>query len=99
MRQSPGLSNSSCKECEEIANELREAYREAYQRNPDACDAIRSLIGGTEEDAERAEKLLSTYRFKPYPASPQFPPRLQRALLKSDQHFMRTGHLQKVAWK
>lgn len=43
-------------ECESIRRELAEAYAEALSDQPtrDAWDALHGLIGGTEEDAERA---------------------------------------------
>jgi hypothetical protein len=54
----------TCKECEAIALELREAYADAWissdQESRDAWIATYKLIGGTEEDAVRAEELVSS---------------------------------------
>jgi hypothetical protein len=54
----------TCKECEAIALELREAYADAWissdQESRDAWIATYKLIGGKEEDAVRAEELVSS---------------------------------------
>jgi hypothetical protein len=92
-------SDTSCPDCQEIIRELREVYGEAYLRAPDASDALRSLAGGTEQDAERADELLRPYQYQASPGLPSFPPRLRDILHRSALHFLRTGHLTKAAWR
>lgn len=57
--------NASCAECFDIGRELADAYAEAWERNRPSAEAIRRLIGGTEEDAVRADGLLSAFRYGP----------------------------------
>lgn len=99
MRLDAPLSNGSCLECQELVRELREVYGEAYSQNREASDALRSLVGGTEQDAEHADELLGQYCYQMSPSLPHFPPRLRDILHRSAQHFLRTGHLQKLAWR
>ena len=85
-----------CKECQAIAREIGEAYSDAWafggQAFRDAWIATHNLIGnrignrigGTEEDAGRAEELLST--------SPcRDPLRINRALHRKLAHEARSG--------
>jgi len=54
---------ASCKECEAISQELHEAMCETRDlqmtRSRDACALQRTTIGGTEDDAVRAEDIQS----------------------------------------
>ena len=76
-------------ECLAIAQELGEAYADAWiqsdQAFRDAWLATYNLIGGTEEDALRAEALAS-------PAGSRRHIRINRALLRKFAHEARSGH-------
>jgi hypothetical protein len=84
---------ATCDECEAIAQELREAYADAWiysdQASRDALAAIHNMMGGTEEDAERAEALIPHARFRD-------PLRINRALKRKLAHQARSGH--RVPW-
>jgi hypothetical protein len=106
MRWVPDNKNRYCADCLEIARKLDEAYAEAYARNRAPADALRRLIGGTEEDAERADELLSAFRYRPLlvapliqsyqyqagPGLPQVPAVLRAAMRQAAQHSAHTGH-------
>lgn len=106
MAWAPAKKNESCAECMAIARELNDAcsegspetVRDASRKSMDAeatkaaSEALRSLIGGTDEDAERADELLERYRFQPLHYSPQFPPAVRPAMVRFVQHAARTGH-------
>jgi len=83
----------SCMECEAIAQELREAYAEAWtssdQASKDAWIATYKMIGGTDDDAVRAEELVSA-------AKSREPRRINQVLCRKFAHEVRSGH--KVAW-
>ena len=78
-----------CDECEAIAREVASAYAEAWassdQNTKDAWTAVYKLIGGTEQDAEKAEELTTRARFRD-------PLTINRALQKKFSHEARTGH-------
>jgi hypothetical protein len=78
-----------CSECEAIAQEIREAYVDAWisadQASRDALIATYQLMGGTEQDAERAEELIPRARFRD-------PLRINRALQRKFAHEARSGH-------
>jgi len=80
---------AACKECEAIALELREACADAWissdEESRDAWIATYKLIGGTEEDAVRAEELVAAAQFLE-------PLRINRALEKKFAHEARSGH-------
>jgi len=101
MLFAPAEKNSSCAECLEISRQLNDAYagerRESEstaQRRPTqaAVKALRSLAGGTEEDAERADAVLDAFHYQPYFSLPKIPPTAMPALRRSAQHAARTGH-------
>ena len=92
MHLAPSEKNASCPECLEIARELREAHNQAHEQNHAAWDALKALIGGSEQDAERADELLAPYRFQQVPALPPVSAALEMAMRKSQAHLMRTGH-------
>jgi hypothetical protein len=95
-------SADECDECRAIAQDLRDAYADAWassdQAVRDAWLATRKMIGGTEEDAQRAEELLKalppaeSYNARiPQSLSPDNP-KYREALLNMFLHFARTGH-------
>ena len=65
MQFRPTEENFSCAECQAIACELNEAFAEAYEQTSVAADALYGLIGGTEQDAERADELIGAYKYQP----------------------------------
>jgi|ERR1700693_2992017 hypothetical protein len=79
----------SCDECEDIAREIAEAYRDAWisgdQAFRDAWVATYQLIGGTEEDASRTQELVSA-------AHVRNPLRINRVLHRKLAHEARSGH-------
>jgi hypothetical protein len=83
----------SCQECEAIVQELRDAYADAWsfsgQESKDAWVATYKMIGGTEEDATRAEDLAPAAQFRE-------PLRINRAIHRKFAHEARSGH--KVPW-
>jgi hypothetical protein len=106
MLWAPAKKNASCEECIEIARELNEAYADGRsepvsaksnlsveaERIQAASEALRGLIGGTEEDAERADELLATYRYKPLSYTGKVSAAAMTALRRCAQHVARTGH-------
>lgn len=106
MPWAPAKKNATCLECVEIARELNEvsadalfeAGRASSRKSMDAdarkaaSEALRRMIGGTEEDAERADELLEKFRFEPQHYSPKFPPAARAAMVRFVQHAARTGH-------
>ena len=83
------VTRTRCEECVAVAQELGEAYADAWiscdQAFREAWLATYNLIGGTEEDLERAEALAS-------PAGSQRHLRINRALLRKFAHEARSGH-------
>ena len=59
------LGSTECKECRAIAREVAEAMADAWissdEQTQKAWLAVRKMIGGTEEDAERAEELAGKF--------------------------------------
>jgi len=95
MRFRPTEENFSCAECQAIACELNEAFAEAYEQTSDAADALYGLIGGTEQDAERADELIGAYKIS---ADSRLPARVRpvmAAIWRSYEHAARTGHRMK----
>jgi hypothetical protein len=88
----PDNKNSSCEECLDIARAINAAFDEAYLRNKPASDALWTLIGGSEADAERAGHVLAPYRFQPNPGPPTLPEGLQAAMRRGATHTIRSGH-------
>jgi hypothetical protein len=84
-----------CDECQALHRELAEAYAEAWassdERTRDAWDAVYKMIGGTEEDVERAGELLPTATFRDRP-------RVTLALQKAFMHKYQTGHAVPIRW-
>ena len=99
MQLGPADKDACCAECADIARELNEAYADACLRNEAASDALRDLIGGTEEDAERADELLRPYRYQTNPRFQGLPPRLGEAMRRADLHALRTGHFTTYGYK
>jgi hypothetical protein len=91
-----------CDECRALAQELRDAYDDAWASSDrafrDAWLASYRIIGGTEDDVQRFEELLAALpREEMYSARiprgffPRFP-RCRDAFGKMALHFARTGH-------
>ena len=91
--------NANCSECQAIARQLSEAYIERYLRNQSAKDALDALIGGTEDDAQRADELLAAYRFQAAPGLQDVPERIRIAFQQAGLHMIRTGHFIKIAYR
>jgi len=90
-----------CDECVAIADEFRDAIGEMppnlLDRYRAERDAFRKLIGGTDEDFERAEEILGKPKF-PINGSGLFDAlggrysKIHNALRKMIVHRFRTGH-------
>ena len=80
---------ASCEQCAAIARELGEAYADAWlygdQAFKDAWLATYKMIGGTDEDAARAEELCLE-------AASPVSARIKQALLNKLAHEARSGH-------
>jgi hypothetical protein len=93
-------SRNDCHECRALAEDLRDAYADACSDPAvrDAQLATRKMIGGSEEDALRAEELLKalppTERYEA--GIPQglslVNPKLREVFRNMALHFARTGH-------
>ena len=92
--------SNDCDECRALAQDLRDAYADACSDPAvrDAQLATRKMIGGTEEDAQRAEELLKALpKAERYGTSiPQglslVNPKLREVFRNMALHFARTGH-------
>lgn len=106
MPFAPAEKNSLCAECTEISRQLNDAYFDGpsesvlgaehgqidRERIRVGGDALRNMIGGTEEDAERADRLLEPYRYTPYQYLPKISPAAMPAVRRLVRHATRTGH-------
>jgi hypothetical protein len=97
MRLYPADKNASCEECQAIARELNAAHAESYLQNKAAKDVLDSLVGGTEEDAERAAEMVGAYRYNSSAGLQRLPNGLREASRRGAEHFIRTGHFLKHA--
>lgn len=88
----PTDKNVSCHECQVIAHELNQAYARSWVQNQAAPEALRALVGGTEEDAERADQILPPFRCQTSPGFPRFPEGLHEIMIRGALHAARTGH-------
>ena len=83
------MNHTTCNECEAIRQELRDAYAEAWisadQATREAWVATYRLIGGTEEDAARAEELIPKAEFRERL-------RIRKAVEKMFAHVGQSGH-------
>jgi hypothetical protein len=93
-------SSDNCDECRALVQDLRDAYADACS-DPAVRDswlATHKMIGGTEEDAQRAEELLKALpKAEKYGTGiPQglslVNPKLREAFRDLALHFARTGH-------
>jgi hypothetical protein len=90
-------TSNECEVCRALAQDLRDAYADVWassdQAVRDAWLATHKMIGGTEEDAQRAEELLNAL---PQARIPQglslVNPKLREAFRNMALHFARTGH-------
>jgi hypothetical protein len=95
-------SSNDCDECRALAQNLRDAYSDALASSDQAVRdgwlATLKMIGGTEEDAQRAEELL-----KPLPQAGRYDTHIPQGLSRVNPklcevfrnmalHFARTGH-------
>lgn len=92
--------------CRALAQDLRNAYADFWassdQAVRDAWLATHKMIGGSEEDAQRAEELLKALpQIETY--DPRIPsaifrhnPRLLEVVRNMNQHLARTGHSVRV---
>lgn len=95
-------TSDECAVCRALAQEIRDAYADLWassdQAVRDAWLATHKMIGGTEEDAQRAEELLKAlpqrerYDTRIPQELPQLNPKLCEAFLNIALHFARTGH-------
>lgn len=105
---------AQCAECQAILDEFRSALAEISPESGQQFwarrDDFMKMIGGTDEDAERIEKLGEKYRFRPWiPGSPDEwernrplmnlgrNPAIQNVFRKLLTHAFRTGHW--IGWK
>jgi hypothetical protein len=58
MPLGPDEKNTPCLECQEIARQFNQSYAEAFERSKPASEVLYRLIGGAEDDVERAERFL-----------------------------------------
>ncbi len=86
-----------CEECQAIARELGDRFAEMPRKLRDqyraACEAFWRMIGGTEEDAERAEGMVGEFRQSAW--SDPLEGRhsgIQKAFRRMVMHRFRTGH-------
>lgn len=92
--------------CRALAQDLRNAYADFWassdQAVRDAWLATHKMIGGTEEDAQRAEELLralpqaETYDARIPPALFRDNPKFCEVIRNMNQHLARTGHSVRV---
>ena len=98
------MDHPSCPECQSIAEEIAAAFADAWESDhnfKDAWIATRKMIGGTEDDAARAEEILGGYRAEPLRNlgfavsernSEGAPARIREALSRKYEHEAFTGH-------
>jgi hypothetical protein len=93
-------SSNECGVCRALAQDLRDAYTDVCSDPAvrDAWLATHKMIGGTEEDAQRAEELLKALpkAERPDKRIPQglslVNPKLREVFRNMALHFTRTGH-------
>jgi len=99
------MGSTTCQECHSIAEELAAAYADLWassdQAFKEAWIATYKMIGGTEDDAERAEEILGGFRSDPlaklnpdihmgYAGAGSV--RIRDAVLRKCKHQVLTGH-------
>jgi hypothetical protein len=100
-------SSKDCDECRGLTQDLRDAYADFWassdQAVRDAWLATHKMIGGTEEDAQRAEELLKavpqgeTYDPRNPPALFRDNPKLLEVIRNVNLHLSRAGHIVRVS--
>jgi hypothetical protein len=95
-------TSDHCDACRALAQEIIDAYADLWassdQAVRDAWLATHKMIGGTEEDAQRAEELLKalpqtgTHDTRIPQGFSQRNPKLREAFQNMALHFARTGH-------
>lgn len=96
-------TSKECDVCQALAQDLGDAYADFWassdQAVRDAWLATHKMIGGTEEDAQRAEELLSalpqaeTYDPRIPPALFRDNPKFLEVIRNMNLHLARTGHV------
>ena len=93
------MNARQCDQCRAILRDLDEAYSDAWtsaaQEFQDAWVATYRMIGGAEQDAARAEELLSNFRdpFRKFESeSAGGGLRIRDAFLRKLEHEARAGH-------
>ncbi|HXW57073.1 MAG TPA: hypothetical protein VEJ67_15100 [Candidatus Cybelea sp.] len=92
MRLGPDERYASCPACREIAYRFNQGYAEAYERSKPASEALYRLIGGTEDDAKRAERFVGAYEYQSAMPPWRLPNWFREAMQKAFEHTIRTGH-------
>ena len=91
-------TSEECDVCRALVQDLLDAYVSSDQAVRDAWLATRKMIGGTEEDAQRAEELLKAlpqaerYDTRIPQGSSLVNPKFREAFRNMARHFARTGH-------
>jgi len=91
-------TSEECDVCRALVQDLLDAYASSDQAVRDAWLATRKMIGGTEEDAQRAEELLKAlpqaerYDTRIPQGSSLVSPKFREAFRNMARHFARTGH-------
>jgi hypothetical protein len=88
---------SSCKECEKIATDYREAvlefWRNASEETRAACRATANLVSCTESDARDAQRQLRPFTREEMTRPPsEFQVRISSAMFRKYRHQQQTGH-------
>jgi hypothetical protein len=99
------MGSRACQQCRIIAEEIAAVYADSWassdQKFKDAWIAIYKMIGGTEEDAARAEEILSGLRADPFrqlrlaldqSSAEVGPARIREAIMRKYKHQALTGH-------
>jgi hypothetical protein len=82
------MNRPDCDECRKIRMELHEAWMDAWLETDEEFRAAwLGLLGGTEEDATRAEELFPKANVKQEHAE-----RLRQAIMVKFRHEAQTGH-------
>jgi hypothetical protein len=99
-------TSNECDACRALAQDLRDAYADFWassdQAVRDAWLATHRMIGGTEEDAQRAEELLralpqaESYDPRIPPALFRDNPKLREVIRNMNLHLAHTGHIVRV---
>lgn len=88
LSRSLTVNAAACDECRKIKVELREAWRDAwFSADEEFRAAWLGLLGGTEDDAARAEELFPKANIERKRAE-----RVRQAIMAKFMHEAQTGH-------